>query len=341
MSTGAEDLAFELPLLELERRIQDWEEFSRKSGLDLTEEIRKLREKSEKECQKIFADLTPWQRIQVARHPRRPDLLDYLNLLCDDHIELHGDRSFADDRAIYTGLARIGGERVMLIGHRKGRETQERIAHNFGSPHPEGYRKAYQKMKLAEKAGLPIVTLVNTPGAYPGIGAEERGQAWAIAENLYLMSLLRTPIVSVVIGEGGSGGALAICVADRLLILENAYLSVISPEGCAAILWRDSAKAPEAARLLRLTPQDLLRLGVVDGIIPEAPGGAHRNPKQTADNLRAAILRSLEELKRIAPEELPALRRAKYRRIGRFVEPPPQVAAPSAMPAEEPRGGAA
>jgi acetyl-CoA carboxylase carboxyl transferase subunit alpha len=311
---------FERPLLELEKRIEELEEFSRRTGVDLSEQVAKLREKCDVERKAIFGSLSPWQRIQIARHPQRPDVADYLPLICDDFTELHGDRAFGDDPAIATGLARIDGRRVMLIGQRKGRNTQERIQHNFGSPQPEGYRKAYQKMKLAEKFVVPIVTLVNTPGAYPGIGAEERGQAWAIAENLYLMSILKVPILSIIIGEGGSGGALGICVADRLAILEHAYLSVISPEGCAAILWRDSSKASMAAELLRIMPQDLQRFGIVDQIIPEPLGGAHRNVKEMSQTLKAAILSWLDEAESLPIDRLLAARYEKYRRIGKFVE---------------------
>lgn len=311
---------FEAPVAELEKRIEELEDFSRRTGVDLSEEIRRLREKSEEERRTIFSQLTAWQRIQLARNSNRPDAADYIALMCEDFLELHGDRAFGDDKAMITGLARIGGRKCMLIAQRKGRDTKERILYNFGSPHPEGYRKAMHKMKTAEKFVLPIVTLVNTPGAYPGIGAEERGQAWAIAENLYLMSILKVPIVSVIIGEGGSGGALGICVADRLLILENAYLSVISPEGCAAILWRDSSKAPLAAQMLRLQPQDLRDLGIVDEILPEPAGGAHRSHKEAADTLKRRILASLEDLEKLPLDALLAARYEKYRRIGRYME---------------------
>jgi len=313
-------LDFEKPIHELEKRIEDLESFSRKSGLDVAEEIRKLREQGALLKGQIFSKLTPWQRVQLARHPDRPDCTDYISLICEDFVELHGDRAFGDDKAIITGLCRIGGIGLMLVAERKGKSTKERMACNFGSPHPEGYRKALEKMKLAEKFHLPVVTFVNTPGAYPGIGAEERGQAYIIAKNLYEMTHLRTPILSVVLGEGGSGGALAICLADRLSIMENGYFSVISPEGCAAILWHDSTKASQAAELLRITPKDLHNLGIMDEIIPEPLGGAHRNYKDAADALRLALVRSLEALMAMPIERVLEGRYEKYRRIGSFIE---------------------
>jgi acetyl-CoA carboxylase carboxyl transferase subunit alpha len=320
MTDEHDPIDFEAPIVELEKRIEELEEFSRRTGVDLSEEIRRLRERTDEKRKTVYEGLSAWQRVMLARNPGRPDALDYVALMCDDFVELHGDRAFGDDKAMIAGLARIGGRRVMLLGQRKGRNTQERIQYNFGSPHPEGYRKALQKMKMAEKFVLPIVTLVNTPGAYPGIGAEERGQAWAIAENLYLMSVLKVPIVSAIIGEGGSGGALGICLADRLMILENAYLSVISPEGCAAILWRDSAKAPLAAEMLKLTPGDLLRLGIVDTIVPEPAGGAHRAHKEMAETLKQHILSALDDLERTPLDLLLSSRYEKYRRMGRFLE---------------------
>lgn len=314
------DVDFEKEIQELERRIEELEEFARRTQVDMTDEIQRLRVKADEKRRQLFSNLTAWQRVQIARHPNRPDAMDYIMRICDDFIELHGDRAYGDDKAIVTGLCRIGGRKCLMIAQRKGRNTQERIAFNFGSPHPEGYRKALQKMKLAEKFRLPVVTLVNTPGAYPGIGAEERGQAWAIAENLYLMSRLRTPILSIIIGEGGSGGALGICLADRLLILENAYLSVISPEGCAAILWHDSSKAPMAAELLKIMPADLKNLGIIDEIIPEPLGGAHRDPKTMIDTLQAAIVKHLDELAQVPLDRLLEERYAKYRAIGKFME---------------------
>ncbi|MHC4608200.1 MAG: acetyl-CoA carboxylase carboxyltransferase subunit alpha, partial [Planctomycetota bacterium] len=311
---------FEKPIFELEKRIEELESFQQKAGVDVSEEIVQLRKKCEQHKREIFARLTPWQRVMLARHPGRPDVVDYLTLVFDGFLELHGDRAFGDDTAILTGLATVGGTRVMLVAQRKGKSTKERMSCNFGSPHPEGYRKALEKMKLAEKFGLPVITLVNTPGAYPGIGAEERGQAVIIARNLLEMSLLRTPIISVVIGEGGSGGALGICVADRLSILENAYLSVISPEGCAAILWRDSSKARVAAELLRMTPKELQSLGIVDEIVPEPLGGAHRDPAEMGKLLQAYLVRTLDELGGVPIDRLVEKRYEKYRRIGVLVE---------------------
>ncbi len=313
-------LDFEKPIADLEQKIATLENVQKKSGVELTEEIARLRAECDQRKRDIFAHLNAWQRVQLARHPNRPEATDYLPLVFDDFVELHGDKAFGDDKALITGLSRVGGRRILLIAQVKGKTTKERMARNFGSPHPEGYRKALEKMKLAEKFRLPVVTLVNTPGAYPGIGAEERGQATVIARNLFEMSRLQTPIVSIVIGEGGSGGALGICVADRLSMLENSYLSVISPEGCAAILWRDAAKAPQAAELLRLTGQDLLALGIVNDVIPEPLGGAHRDHKGAAEILKAAIVRYLEELDRDPIDRLLDKRYDKYRRIGAFVE---------------------
>lgn len=314
------DLDFEEPIVELERKIAERESFSRKSGVDLSKEIQELKEQRNVKMKEIYFKLTPWQRVKITRHPLRPEISDYISMIFKDFVELHGDKAYGDDKAIICGISKIGNEKVMLIGHRKGKTTKERVICNFGSPHPEGYRKASEKMKLAEKFKLPIVTLVNTPGAYPGIGAEERGQANIIAKNILEMSKIKTPIISIIIGEGGSGGALGICVADKLSILENAYLSVISPEGCAAILWRDSSKAPLAAETLRLTPQDLLRLGIVDEIIPEPLGGAHRNPTEMSEILKQAILRYVAELKVIPLDILLKNRYEKYRKIGFFIE---------------------
>lgn len=314
------ELDFERPIIELENEISKLEELSGKSDMNLSGHIRELRENADRLRREIFANLTPWQRVQVARHPDRPHTTHYLELMCDDFLELHGDRYFGDDKAIITGFARLGGRKLMIVGHRRGRTTKERLECNFGCPHPEGYRKALRKMKLAEKYHLPIVTLINTPGAYPGIGAEERGQATAIAENLFEMSKLRTLVVCIVIGEGGSGGALGIGVGDRLLILENAYFSVISPEGCAAILWKEPERAAEAAQVLKLTPKDLYELGIVDEIVPEPMGGAHRNHKEMAQILKRTILRHLDELTGVPIEKLLERRYAKYRAMGRYIE---------------------
>jgi acetyl-CoA carboxylase carboxyl transferase subunit alpha len=314
------DRDFEKPILEIERRIEELENFSKKAGVDLSEEIGRLRQAANEKKREIFSRLTAWQRVLLARDANRPETADYLAMVFEDFDELHGDRAVGDDRALIAGPCKVGGLRIMLIAQRRGKTTKERMAYNFGSPHPEGYRKAIEKMRLAEKFKLPVVTLVNTPGAYPGIGAEERGQAFVIAKNLFEMSRLRTPIISVVIGEGGSGGALGICVADKLMILENAYLSVISPEGCAAILWHDAAKAPQAADLLRLTPNYLRKLGIIDDIIPEPLGGAHRNPKEMGDILKSALVRTLDELAAVPIERLLEKRYDKYRRIGYFLE---------------------
>lgn len=311
---------FERPIVELEQRIAELESFTRKTGVDMSEDLGKLRERCNREKREIFANLTSWQRIQVSRNPGRPDCMDYIAMIFENFVELHGDRAYADDNAIITGLCSVGGEKIMLIAHRRGRSTKERLQCNFGSAHPEGYRKALEKMKLAEKFHLPVVTLVNTPGAYPGIGAEERGQASIIAKNVLEMSRLKTPIISIVIGEGGSGGALGICVADRLCILEFAYLSVISPEGCSAILWRDNSKAPLAAEMLRLTPKELTRLGIIDETIPEPLGGAHRNHREMGESMKSAILRMLKELKSAPLETVLEKRYEKYRNIGIFLD---------------------
>lgn len=318
--TGVGALDFEKPILEIEDKIASLENVQRKSGVDMSEEISKLRDECAQVKRQVFSRLTAWQRVQLARHPARPESMDYVQMIFEDFVELHGDRAFGDDKAVLTGLCRLAGRRVMLVAQCKGKTTKDRMARNFGSMHPEGYRKALEKMKLAEKFHLPIITFVNTPGAYPGLGAEERGQANIIAKNLLEMSRLRTPIVSIVIGEGGSGGALGICVADRLSMLENAYLSVISPEGCSAILWRDSSKAAQAAELLRLTGHELHNLGVIDEIIPEPLGGAHREPKAAADTLKATLARYLDELDREPMERLLDKRYAKYRKIGAFTE---------------------
>lgn len=271
---GAEHLEFENKVADLDSQINELRRLSSIKGIDYSAEIRQLQREEVAELKRIYSNLTAWQTVQVARHPNRPILTDYLNLMIKDFCELHGDRCFGDDRAIITGLGQIGREKVLVVGQNKGKNTKERIACNFGCPNPEGYRKALAKMKFAEKFGIPVVTLIDTPGAYPGIGAEERGQAQAIAVNLTEMSRLKVPIICIVIGEGGSGGALGIGVGDRLAMLEFAYYSVISPEGCAAILWRDGAQAPQAAQALKLTSKDLLKLELVDAVIPEPLGGA-------------------------------------------------------------------
>ena len=313
-----DELEFERPLLELENRIAQLR--ASDDSQSARDEIGRLDERLRRLQQKVYGSLTPWQRAQLARHPKRPHTLDLFRLLLEDFVELHGDRVFGDDKAIVGGLARFEGEPVVAIGHQKGRDTRENIARNFGMPHPEGYRKALRLMELAAKFGKPIITFIDTPGAYPGLGAEERGQAEAIARNLREMAGLGTPIVCVVTGEGGSGGALAIGVANRVLMLEHAIYSVISPEGCSAILWGDGAKAPEAAELMRITAPDLLRLGVIDGIVPEPVGGAHRNWEETAENLRGPLRDALWELRSRTPEELCAERYEKFRKIGVFEE---------------------
>jgi acetyl-CoA carboxylase carboxyl transferase subunit alpha len=313
-----DELEFERPLLELENRIAELR--ASDDAQAARDEIGRLDERLRRLQQKVYGSLTPWQRAQLARHPKRPHTLDLFRLLLEDFVELHGDRVFGDDKAIVGGLARFDGDPVVAIGHQKGRDTRENIARNFGMPHPEGYRKALRLMELAAKFRKPIITFIDTPGAYPGLGAEERGQAEAIARNLREMAGLGTPIVCVVTGEGGSGGALAIGVANRVLMLEHAIYSVISPEGCAAILWGEAAKAPEAAELMRITAPDLLRLGVIDGIVPEPTGGAHRNWEETAESLRGPLRDALWELRSRTPEELVAERYEKFRKIGVFEE---------------------
>jgi acetyl-CoA carboxylase carboxyl transferase subunit alpha len=313
-----DELEFEKPLLELENRIAELR--ASEEPLEARDEIAKLEERLARQQQRVYSGLNAWQRAQIARHPKRPHTLDLVNLLLDDWVELHGDRVFGDDKAIVGGLATFDGEPVVLIGHQKGRDTRENIARNFGMPHPEGYRKALRLMQLAAKFGKPIITFIDTPGAYPGLGAEERGQAEAIARNLREMAGLPTPVICVVTGEGGSGGALAIGVGNRVLMLEYAIYSVISPEGCAAILWGDAAKAPEAAELMRVTAPDLLKLGVIDAIVPEPVGGAHRNWEATAASLRAVLRDQLWQLKSKSEAELIEERHEKFRRIGVFEE---------------------
>lgn len=313
-------LSFERPIVEMEKKINELRKISH-DGIDLSGEIKSAEKKLEKAIQDIFDHLTPWQRVQVARHPLRPFTLDYVNYLTTDFIEFHGDRRFSDDRAIVTGFAKWGGkEPVCIIGHQKGRDTKENLMRSFGSAHPEGYRKAIRAMTLAEKHNLPILCFIDTPGAYPGIGAEERGQAEAVAYNLRAMGELKVPIICVVIGEGGSGGALGIGVGDKIFVMENAYYSVISPEGCAAILWKEPTRAPDAATALKLTAQDLLGLGLIDGVIPEPLGGAHRDFNSAAENLRKAVDEAIEELKKIPRKELPDLRYQKFRKMGVFSE---------------------
>ena len=309
-------LQFEQTVADLDRQMNELRKLSSAKGIDYSAEIRRLQKEQVAELKRIYSDLTAWQTVQVARHPKRPLLEDYLNLMVNDFRELHGDRCFGDDRAIITGLGQIGRERVLIVGQNKGKNTKKKIACNFGCPNPEGYRKAVAKMKFAQKYGMPIITLIDTPGAYPGIGAEERGQAQAIAINLMEMSRLTVPIICICIGEGGSGGALGIGVGDRLAMLEFAYYSVISPEGCAAILWRDGAQAPHAAEALKLTSKELQKLGLVDAVIPEPLGGAHRNIHDTVHNVEQYIVKTLRDLKRTKVENLLDYRYKKLRTIG-------------------------
>ncbi len=313
-------LEFEKPIAELERQIDELKRLASQRELDVQREIAPLEEKLALLRTEIYRNLTPYQRVQVARHPRRPYTLDYLHSVFSDFVELHGDRLYRDDPAIVGGLARVDGQSVVVIGQQKGRDTKDNLRRNFGMPHPEGYRKALRLMKMAERFGLPVVTLIDTPGAFPGLGAEERGQAEAIARNIEEMAVLKTPIVCVIIGEGGSGGALAIAVGDRVLMLENAVYSVISPEGCAAILWRDASLRERAAESLRLTAPDLIGLGVIDEIVPEPPGGAHADPEAATAALAPVLTRHLAELSRVRPEKLVRRRAEKYLRMGKFEE---------------------
>jgi acetyl-CoA carboxylase carboxyl transferase subunit alpha len=309
-------LDFEQKVADLERQMDELRQLSAKKGIDYSVEIRQIEKDRITELKRLYSNLTAWQTVQVARHPQRPILSDYLNLMVKDFRQLHGDRCFGDDAAIVTGIGQIARNKVLIVGQSKGKTTKEKIACNFGCPNPEGYRKALAKMRFAEKYGLPIVTLIDTPGAYPGVGAEERGQAQAIAVNLCEMSRLKVPIVSICIGEGGSGGALGIAVGDRLAMLEFAYYSVISPEGCAAILWRDGAQAPHAAAALKLTSKDLYKLGLIDAIIAEPVGGAHRNVHDTVYNVETYISRTLAQLRHVDVKELVESRYRKWRSVG-------------------------
>ncbi len=313
-------LDFEKPIIELERKIEELKKISSKERLEIQKEIIQLEERAVKLKKDVFSTLTAWQKTQLARLAGRPTTMDYINYILTDFVELHGDRAFSDDQAIVSGVGKLEGFSLVIIGHQKGKNTKENLKRNFGMPHPEGYRKALRMMKLAEKFSLPVVTLIDTPGAYPGIGAEERGQAEAIARNLRDMSRISSPIIVVIIGEGGSGGALGIGVGDRILMLEHAIYSVISPEGCAAILWKDRKKAELAAEAMKLTSLDLLRLGVIDEIVPEPLGGAHRDKKEAAEFLKEAILRHLKELKDLSVDELLKFRYNKFRKMGVFNE---------------------
>ena len=308
-------LEFEKPIEELSAKIEELERVSQTQNLDLSEQINKLEDRRQKVTHDIFSSLDPWQITQIARHPMRPYTLDYVGFVIAGFQELHGDRMFADDRSIIAGIGKIDQRNVALIGHQKGRNTREKLRRNFGMPKPEGYRKAQRVMKLAEKFGLPIVTLIDTPGAYPGVDAEERGQSEAIARSLSVMIALRVPVITAVIGEGGSGGALAIGVCDRLIMMEYSTYSVISPEGCASILWKSPDKAPEAAAAMKITSADLKKLGLVDEIVPEPLGGAHRDPEQAAAHLNASLVRHLEE---VSSWTIPELLGKRYKRLQSF-----------------------
>ena len=316
MSTG--DAGFEAPLVELRRQIEELERYPDESGRK--RELARLRSRLRRETEALFASLTPWQTALIARHADRPFTLDYVQALISDWIEIHDDRAYGDDPAIVAGLADFRGRPVVVVGHQKGRSTRERIRRNFGQPRPEGYRKALRAMQLAERFRLPILSFVDTPGAYPGIEAEERGQAEAIARNLLEMAVLRVPIVVTVTGEGGSGGALAVGIGDRILMLEHAVYSVISPEGCAAILWKDQGRKEEAAAAMRITAPELLRLGVIDAIVPEPLGGAHADPQEACTRVGEAIAKALRELSRLAPDKLVTERRKRFRHLGAFLE---------------------
>ena len=313
-------LEFEKPIVELEKKISDMKDFSIGGNIEFSGEIASLEKKLSKLRDEVFTSLTRWQKVQISRHPRRPYTLDYINLITTDFIELHGDRYFADDAAMVGGFAKIDGQPVMIVGQQKGRDTKEKLFRNFGMMHPEGYRRALRLFYLADKFSLPIVIFIDTPGAYPGIGAEERGQAEAIARNIRQMFTLKVPIVIVIIGEGASGGALGIGIGDIVMMLEYSWYSVISPEGCAAILWRDAVKAPEAAEALKVTSGDLLDLKIVDKVIPEPPSGAHNNYEAMASAVKREILTALTSLKEKSIEQLLDERTAKYRKMGEFDE---------------------
>ncbi len=313
-------LNFERPIAELEKKIEELKSFSTHKKIDLNSEVKPLEDKLLKLRKNIYDNLSPWEKIQIARHPKRPYTLDYIGMIASQFLELHGDRGFSDDKALIGGLASIEKYKVMIIGHQKGRDTKENVQRNFGCAHPEGYRKALRLMQLAQKFKLPIVIFIDTPGAYPGIGAEERGQAQAIALNLREMINIPVPIIAYVIGEGGSGGALGVGIADRVCVLENAYYSVISPEGCAAILWKDVSRAPDAAAVLKLTAKDLLKLGIIEEIIPEPMGGAHRKPEESAKNIKDSLLKNLKAFSSVKKDELLQARYQKFRSIGKWQE---------------------
>jgi acetyl-CoA carboxylase carboxyl transferase subunit alpha len=313
-------LEFEKPAVELERELEKLRAKAASQNIDMSAEISMMESKLAATRARIYENLTPWQRVQIARHTQRPFMLDYVNLAFTEFRELHGDRHIGDDASMPGGFARIGGRRVVVIGHQKGRDTKENLKRNFGSAHPEGYRKALRLMRLAEKFGLPVISLIDTPGAFPGIGAEERNIAEAIAFNLREMMTLKVPVIAVVLGEGGSGGALGIGVADRVLMLENAYYSVISPEGCAAILWKHRKHAPEAAEAMKLVAPDLKKLGLIDDVIAEPSGGAHHHHAATADAFRETVLRHLDELSALTTADLLEKRYAKFRAFGQWTQ---------------------
>ncbi|MEM9398706.1 MAG: acetyl-CoA carboxylase carboxyltransferase subunit alpha [Verrucomicrobiota bacterium] len=313
-------LEFEKPIVELEKMLADLSKHSGKHNIDIESETNRLEKKIADTRREIYSSLTPWHRVQIVRHPKRPYTLDYLKSIADDFSELHGDRRYMDDNALVGGFATIDGEKVMVIGHQKGRDTKENVMRNFGCAHPEGYRKALRLMQMADKFSLPIITFIDTPGAYPGVTAEERHIAEAIAVNIREMFTLKVPILGIVIGEGGSGGALGVGVTDRVLIMENAYYSVISPEGCASILWKDRAYAPDAASALKMSAHDLLEMKLVDEIIAEPQGGAHYDWDTAAINLKSSLLKNLRELKTKSVEELQEMRHGRYRALGHFIE---------------------
>jgi acetyl-CoA carboxylase carboxyl transferase subunit alpha len=314
----ANDLMFEKPLLELQKKIEELRAFSEQSGLDFSEEIRKLEEKAESLAANIYEELNPWQRTQMARHSERPTTLDYIKGMCTDFLELHGDRAFGDDLAIVSGIAKLDGIPITIIGHQKGHDTKENIARRWGMPQPEGYRKALRLMKQAEKFGRPIICFIDTPGAYPGIASEERGIGEAIARNLLEMAALRTPIICIVTGEGGSGGALALGIGDRIYMLENTIYGVISPEGAAALLWKDAGQAQRAAETMKITANHIYEFGVVDGVINEPDGGAHKNPEATIAAVRETILAALHELLDTPGDVLVEQRYQKFKKMGHF-----------------------
>ncbi|HBP19619.1 MAG TPA: acetyl-CoA carboxylase carboxyl transferase subunit alpha [Planctomycetes bacterium] len=329
------ELAFEGPVLELQRKIEELQSFAESTEIDLSGQIDQLRQRCAELQREVVDRLTPWERIQLARHQNRPVFSDYLQQVFDEPLELHGDYTSGEDAAIFTGFAKLNGRSVMVIGQRKGKNTKDRITYNFGSPHPEGYRKALHKMRLAEKFRIPIVTMIDTPGAYPGLEAEERGQAHAIARNILEMARLKTPVVCAVIGEGGSGGALGIGVGDRVLMLENSYYSVISPEGCSSILWKSGDYATKAATILKLTAKDLLGFKIVDEVVEEPLGGAHQAPAEACGRLAEAISRHLDEIVDLPLEELLERRYQKVRRIGVYRERGQLIAAGEVVPEDE------